>query len=100
MAPNHRIFALKKVSLAKADHRAQMGYINEINLLNRLKGHKQIIRLLDSEIDHEAGSLSILMECGEIDLDMLLKKQHGSPVNFNFISHLLGADVVGRSSYS
>ncbi|KAI9591745.1 kinase-like domain-containing protein [Syncephalis fuscata] len=81
MAPNNRIFALKRVTLRKADQATIEGYLNEINLLKRLANQEYIIKLADWEYDTERK----LMECGDIDLDGILKKQHDKPISMNFI---------------
>lgn len=57
MAPNNKIYALKKVLFDKADQSAISGYINEINLLKRMAGHERIIKLFDSEVNHDKGFL-------------------------------------------
>ena len=61
MAPNNKIFALKRVNLEKADESTLEGYINEIDLLNRLKENERIITLYDSEIDREKGYLMMVL---------------------------------------
>jgi serine/threonine-protein kinase TTK/MPS1 len=60
MAPNNRIFALKRVMLNKADPATVEGYINEIELLKRLSKNEHIIRLYDSETDLERNVLMMV----------------------------------------
>ena len=55
MAPNRKIFALKRIRLQGRDREAASGFIDEITLLQRLRGQRNIIQLLDSEV-------SLLME--------------------------------------
>ncbi|CAG8484760.1 12741_t:CDS:2, partial [Acaulospora colombiana] len=78
-------FALKKVSFQGVDQNAISGYINEIELLQRLAGRDGIIKLYDSEINYDRGYLLMLMECGDIDLAHLLNNQNGKPINMDFI---------------
>ena len=49
MAPNRKIVALKRIKLQGRDHEAAAGFIDEIALLQRLKGHSNIIQLIDAE---------------------------------------------------
>ena len=49
MAPNRKIVALKRIKLQGRDHEAAVGFIDEIALLQRLKGHSNIIQLIDAE---------------------------------------------------
>ena len=50
MAPNRKIFALKRIRLQGRDREAASGFIDEITLLQRLRGQRNIIQLLDSEV--------------------------------------------------
>jgi hypothetical protein len=43
-------------------------YLNEISLLQKLKGSKHIIQILDHEINREDLTISMIMEAGEVDL--------------------------------
>ncbi|KAK9712425.1 Dual-specificity kinase, spindle pole body (SPB) duplication and spindle checkpoint function [Basidiobolus ranarum] len=85
MAPNNKIYALKKVTFDSADKKTITGYINEINLLNRLSKNDCIIKLHDSEVNYDKGYLLMVMECGEIDLAHVLQRQQGKPINLNFV---------------
>lgn len=62
MAPNNRIFALKKVSFDKADVTSVVGYKNEIRLLQSLRGNEYIIQLYDAEINDDKGHLLMVCE--------------------------------------
>jgi serine/threonine-protein kinase TTK/MPS1 len=63
----NEIYAIKRVTLEKADDATIHGYMNEIALLKRLEGNQRIIRLVDSEVKGgEKGHLMLVMECGEI----------------------------------
>ncbi|KAI0657380.1 kinase-like domain-containing protein [Cubamyces menziesii] len=85
------IFALKRVSLDKADADTIAGYMNEIGLLKRLDGNARIIRLLDSEVRQSTpqtkGQLMLVMECGEIDLAKLLQEQQKEPMDPVWIAY-------------
>ncbi|CAO3696588.1 unnamed protein product [Umbelopsis ramanniana] len=83
---HHRIFALKHVSLADVDSEATISsYINEIRLLERLSGHSRIVKLYDYEVNQQNGYIQMILECGELDMNTLLAKQQGKPINLNFI---------------
>jgi hypothetical protein len=49
MAPSRKIYALKRIRLAGRDREAAAGFIDEIALLNRLRGNANIIQLFDAE---------------------------------------------------
>ena len=72
MAENHKIFALKRVSLEDVDQLAICGYKGEIELLRKLENVDRVVRLFDYEINDERQTLSILMEMGESDLNRVL----------------------------
>ncbi|KAI8055151.1 kinase-like domain-containing protein [Syncephalis plumigaleata] len=85
MAPSNRIFAMKRVTLRKADKSTIESYLNEIQLLTRLSKHECIINLFDWEYDKERKIITMLLECGEIDLDGILRKRNDKPISINFI---------------
>ncbi len=58
MAPNRKIFALKRIRLQGRDREAASGFIDEITLLQRLRGQRNIIQLLDSEV----GQIIVLLD--------------------------------------
>ncbi|KAJ3312534.1 Dual-specificity kinase, spindle pole body (SPB) duplication and spindle checkpoint function, partial [Gonapodya sp. JEL0774] len=80
LSPSGQILALKRVSLRGAEKAAVEGYVNEIELLGKLKGNKRIIGLVDAEVDRRGGVVMVVMECGEVDLSTLLRRanQHVS----------------------
>ena len=90
---NHanELYAIKRVSLDKADADTLSGYMNEIALLKRLEGNSRIIRLVDSEVKAgpggSKGHLLLVMECGEIDLARLLQEQMKEPVNMVWVAY-------------
>lgn len=51
MGPNCKIYALKRIRLAGRDAEAASGFIDEINLLLRLKNKPNIIQLVDSQVN-------------------------------------------------
>lgn len=82
LTANNEILAIKRVALDQADPETIAGYMNEIRLLQRLDGHKRIIRLYDSEvIQHPKSYLNMVLECGELDLAKLLTEAAGKPLN-------------------
>lgn len=90
LCPTKRVvYALKRVSLERADAETYQSYTNEIELLRRLRGHDRIIQLIDHQITFTPGNrpklLMMVMECGEIDFANLLDEQRDKPLNWNFI---------------
>ena len=43
------VVAIKRVDLSDADEAAVVGYVNEINVLNKLQGEDRIVKLYDYE---------------------------------------------------
>lgn len=74
---DHRMFALKEVSLVGVDVETRTSYENEIRLLRYLqeKGTGNIIELHASEMNDEKQMLYIVMEVGDTDMASLLKKR-------------------------
>ncbi|KAF8558323.1 kinase-like protein [Imleria badia] len=87
----NEIYAIKRVSLDKADAETISGYMNEIGLLKRLEGNNRIIQLFDSEVKAGPGGgkghLMLVMECGEVDLAKLLQEQQKEALNMVWISY-------------
>ena len=86
-ASNH-LYAIKRVDISKNDAESRASFINEIHLLNKLKGNPQIINLVDSEINDQKKQLMMVMEVGEIDLNGLLIEHSGKPISMNFIRYI------------
>ncbi|ORX39001.1 kinase-like domain-containing protein [Kockovaella imperatae] len=87
-ANTRKVYALKRVMLDRADAETCQGYMNEIELLKRLRGHDRIIQLIDHQIifsNNRPKVLNIVMECGEIDFSLLLDEQKGKMLNMNFV---------------
>lgn len=78
MAPNKKIFALKRIRLNGRDSEAASGFLDEITLLTRLKGKSNIIQLIDSEVHKKDGIIYMVLECGDIDLARLLQRHEAS----------------------
>ncbi|KAL3418640.1 checkpoint protein [Phlyctema vagabunda] len=72
MAENSKFFALKRVSLDDADEQAVRGFKGEIDLLRKLESVDRVIRLYDYELNESKGTLSVLMEIGEMDMNSFL----------------------------
>ncbi len=78
MAPNKKIFALKRIRLNGRDQEAATGFLDEITLLTRLKGKSNIIQLIDSEVHKKDGIIYMVLECGDIDLAKLLHRHEAA----------------------
>lgn len=74
-----QLYAYKRVEVKGCleDSEAMFdSYINEIDLLRRLKGSSPyIIELVDAEINREELYIAIIMEAGEIDLSKVLSQK-------------------------
>ncbi|KAJ6254191.1 dual specificity protein kinase ttk [Anaeramoeba flamelloides] len=83
------IYALKKVYIKGIDPKSLELYKNEIILLEKLKGKKNIIQLIDYEINKKKGIFNIILEFGEIDLakklDLLKLNSKNGIINPNFL---------------
>ena len=77
MAPNKKIFALKRIRLNGCDAEAAAGFLDEITLLTKLRGKSNIIQLIDSEVHRNQSLIYMVLEYGDIDLARLLQK-HGA----------------------
>lgn len=75
-----KIRAIKLVPIKKLDQSVIESYVNEIELLRRLRGRESVVQLYDSDVNHNDGLISLVMEHGEIDLSHLLahRKIHES----------------------
>eukprot|EP00963_Diacronema_lutheri_P001203 scaffold76_cov363-Pavlova_lutheri.AAC.15 len=75
MAGNRKIYALKRIKLSNRDKEAASGFLDEITLLRRLRGHHNIIQLIDAEVLGREGIILMVLEYGDIDLARLLQKR-------------------------
>ncbi|KAI9809053.1 MAG: hypothetical protein M1825_002342 [Sarcosagium campestre] len=71
-AENHKLFALKRVTLENVDPATVRGYKGEIDLLRKLENNDRVVDLLDWEVNDEKQTLSMLMEIGDADLNRIL----------------------------
>ncbi len=62
MAPNCKIYALKRIRLQGRDTEAASGFLDEITLLKRLRNKPNIIQLIDSQV----GVLAVLDPCSAL----------------------------------
>lgn len=46
----NKLYALKRVDLTKNDRETKASFLNEISLLEKLRGYPQIIQLISSEV--------------------------------------------------
>jgi serine/threonine-protein kinase TTK/MPS1 len=83
IGPSGEIFALKRIRVDSEDGFEQ--FINEIELLHKLKDKDNIIQLLDQSVNRKHGIVFMIFEYGEIDLHKLLQRQQGKPIKDNFI---------------
>jgi serine/threonine-protein kinase TTK/MPS1 len=60
MSENHKIMALKKVSLEGVDELAIRGFKGEIDLLRKLAGVDRVVQLVDFEINDKKQTLSVV----------------------------------------
>ena len=83
IGPDGSILALKRIRVSSEDGFEQ--FVNEIDLLFKLKGKDNIIQLMDQSVNRKHGMVYMVFEYGEIDLHKLLQKQAGKPIKDNFI---------------
>ena len=75
MAPNKKIYALKRIRLSGRESSSASGFLEEITLLKCLQGRDNIIQLIDSEYVQSEGLIYMILECGEIDLARMLSRK-------------------------
>ena len=87
LCPDQSVAALKEVDLSSADESTLEGYQNEITLLQSLQGNSYIIKMLGWENNQERQMLYIVMECGDADLNTVLKnrKKAGKKLDENYL---------------
>lgn len=74
LAPDYQVLALKRVKLQRTDAKTLAGFENEIELMKQLRGHTNIIQMVDAELNLQKKSIYMVMEMGEIDLEHLLRR--------------------------
>ncbi|CAN8069411.1 unnamed protein product [Agarophyton chilense] len=89
MDQNIKMRALKRVKVEHSSSSRVMmdSYVNEIALLRKLRGSSNIVQLYDSEVDYERGLIQLVMECGEMDLNVCLGNfnMESKEIDFGFI---------------
>ena len=50
IAPNHQIYALKRIRLHGRDSESATGFVDEIRMLHKLRKKENIIQLIDAEV--------------------------------------------------
>lgn len=87
LAPDMAIYALKEVYVSSVPEYVVQSFENEIALLKKLQSEDRIIKLIDSEIDRQNGTISIVLELGDIDLASLISKNrnHLEQIDPNFL---------------
>ncbi|KAK6335976.1 Dual-specificity kinase, spindle pole body (SPB) duplication and spindle checkpoint function [Orbilia blumenaviensis] len=90
MAENYKMLAMKKVVLEKQDEATIRGFKGEIDLLRKLQDVDRVVRLYDYEINDERSTLTVLLECGESDLNRIITSRHhsdDSTLDVSFVRH-------------
>ncbi|KAK6532894.1 Dual-specificity kinase, spindle pole body (SPB) duplication and spindle checkpoint function [Arthrobotrys megalospora] len=90
MAENYKMLAMKKVILEKQDEATIRGFKGEIDLLRKLQDVDRVVRLYDYEINDERSTLTVLLECGESDLNRIITSRHhsdDSTLDVSFVRH-------------
>jgi len=72
------VVAIKRVDLSDADEACYTGYVNEIKMLSQLQGEDRIVKLFDHEQIDAEEILFVVMEKGDTDLSLLLKKYNAN----------------------
>ena len=81
MSQEGDLFAYKHIQVHGSEENCMAqcrSYSNEIELLMKLKGSRNIIELLDFSIDLKGFSVSMIMEAGEIDLARVITNRSGN----------------------
>ena len=99
------LYAYKKVDMKGDCNDVEAlidSYLNEIELLKRLKGSPYIIDIIDAEINREDMYIHMVMEVGDIDLakTLMQKQQRGVNNNLNpFFIRLIWSDMLEAVDY-
>jgi len=75
---NKKVVAIKRVDLSDADEAQAAGYLNEIQMLSQLQGEDRVVKLYDHEKVDAEDILFVVMEKGDTDLSLLLKKYNAN----------------------
>ena len=99
---DNNLYAYKRVEVrgsAEDNESLFDSYINEIDLLRRLKGTSPyIIDLVDAEVDREGMYIAIVMEAGEVDLAKVLSQKQRQAVLPSSVPHMAPNMVCNSSS--
>ncbi|ONH67334.1 Serine/threonine-protein kinase MPS1 [Cyberlindnera fabianii] len=80
---NNKVYAIKKIVFDEFDDSSISGFKGEIDLLLKLRDQDRVVRLVDYALGQ--GSLSLVMECGDIDLSHVLAKRLDIPMDVEFV---------------
>lgn len=58
----NQLYAIKRVDISKNDAESRNSFINEINLLQKLRDHPQIISLVDAEMNEAKRTLLMVSD--------------------------------------
>ncbi|EEH60897.1 uncharacterized protein MICPUCDRAFT_5544, partial [Micromonas pusilla CCMP1545] len=75
LCPKRKTYALKRIRLQGREKETVAGFLDEIRLLQNLRGKHNIIQLVDAEVCKNEGLIYVVLEYGEIDLARLLSKR-------------------------
>lgn len=75
LAPNRKVYAVKRVRVSSGRPQDYKSFLDEIALLERLRGRPNIIHLFDSEVSRAEGLIFYVLEFGETDLAHLLSRR-------------------------
>ena len=75
LCPKRKTYALKRIRLQGREKETIAGFMDEIRLLQGLRGRDNIIQLVDAEVCKAEGLIYVVLEYGEIDLARLLSKR-------------------------
>ena len=75
LCPKRKTYALKRIRLQGRERETIEGFMDEIRLLQGLRGRDNIIQLVDAEVCKAEGLIYVVLEYGEIDLARLLNKR-------------------------
>ena len=75
LCPKRKTYALKRIRLQGREKETIAGFMDEIRLLQSLRGKENIIQLVDAEVCKTEGLIYVVLEYGEIDLARLLSKR-------------------------
>jgi serine/threonine-protein kinase TTK/MPS1 len=73
LSKDKKVYALKKIKVEQGNAGHVANYRNEIALLKRLRGRRQVIELIDSEEDTKNSNIYMVFELGQCDLAQYLK---------------------------